>query len=435
MPRPRPRASSLEPSGRVGWIVATGLAACVRASAAGAGAASGEAPAQAQGSASSSSSASSGAGGEGGLAIDAGENDAPADPDAACASVSEEAELTKRPIDVVFFVDNSGSMYDDIAAVQTNINGSFAAVLGAAAVDYRVVVVSLHGFSDTAESICIEAPLSTTSCNPVPPLPGNNPPVFFQYSTEIASKDSWCKLFSSYDGALADDFGLAPGGWSEWLRDGAFKVFVEVSDDGSLCGPYDDNDTVAGGTAAAAAFDADLLALSPASFGDASSRRYVWHSIIGMPANVPASTAWLPADPVQLGICSTGATPGTGHQALSILTGGLRFPICEHASYDVVFQEIAENAIENAGVECSFPVPDPPAGQTIDLDTVRVQYAPGGGGPPQTFDQVASAAACGPGKFYIAADAIVLCPETCASLQDDGAAQVLVLFDCEAPVR
>jgi hypothetical protein len=369
------------------------------------------------------------------LDLDAGDRDVSLGPDSACANVSAEPTLLERPIDIVLVVDNSGSMGDDILAVQANINDNFAGVLAAAGIDFRVVLVSLHGWSDTAEAICIEKPLSKADCNPAPPQPGQNPPIFFHYSTEIASNDPICKLMSTYDGTLPDDFGLAPTGWSEWLRPEAYKVFAAITDDRIACGSYDDQGTLAQGTAAAAAIDADLLALSPTHFGDASKRNYEWHSILGMLANASATDPWLPQDPIQLGTCGTGVTPGTGYQALSILTGGLRFPICEHASYGPVFQAIAASAIAGATLVCEFAVPDPPAGETIDLDSVVVEYTPGDGSPKQTLTQVGSAAACAPGSFYIEAGTIMLCPEACTGVQDDPKAKLLVLFDCEQVAR
>ena len=365
----------------------------------------------------------------GGLVVDGG-RDGDLTPDAACASVTDQAELTVQPIDVVFIVDNSGSMWDDIAAVQSNINGNFANLIQAAGVDYRVIVISLRKWSDTASQICIEAPLSSTpSCNPAPDESGNNPPIFFHYSTEIHSKDSVCALFDTYDGAvLVDDFGEM--GWSQWLRPQAFKIFVEMSDDGIECGTYDDADNVAQGTSAAAAFDSDLLALDPAQFGDAVTRRYVWHSIVGMPANAQPGDPYLPGDPIVLGTCDTGATPGTGYQGLSILTGGLRFPICEHASYAPVFQAIADAAIDIA-IECSFPLPEAPVGESIDLDTLEVEYTPGDGSGKQTFGQVAGPGSCTPGSFYLANGIVTICPAACDVVQADGKAVVSVLYDCE----
>jgi hypothetical protein len=413
-------------------VVAAALASCSSDSPANGTAGAGGSGAS-SGSGSGASGHGSGASGSGGLDFDAGTGGKQVDPDAACASSSAEATLTKKPIDIVMVIDNSGSMGDDIEAVQTNINANFATIIGQSGIDYRVILVADHGDFDPDDSICVAAPLSATTCMPIPAQPAQNPPIFFHYSTEVASHDSLCKLMDSFDATVEDDYGLAPLGWSEWLREEAFKVFVELSDDGVSCGSlYNDGNNVPSGNAMAAQFDADLLALAPEQFGDASKRNYVWHSILGMNANMPASDAWLPADPVQTGTCATGVDPGTGYQALSVLTGGLRFPICEHASYDAVFQAIAEGVIEGAKLECEFPVPDAPPGETIDVDSITVQYTPGGVGAPQTLQQVAGPGFCKADSFYIEAGTIVLCPETCTVVQDDAKAKMLVFFDCES---
>src|SRR5262245_53038707 len=66
-------------------------------------------------------------------------------PDAACVATSVQATLRKLPVDVIFIIDNSGSMTDNIESVQNNINDSFASIIGASGVDYRVIMISEHG--------------------------------------------------------------------------------------------------------------------------------------------------------------------------------------------------------------------------------------------------------------------------------------------------
>ena len=124
---------------------------------------------------------------------------------------------------------------------------------------------------------------------------------------------------------------------------------------------------------------------------------------------------------------------------MSILTEGLRFPLCEPMYYDVVFNEIAQGVIDGAQVACNFDVPDPPMGQNIDLNSVTVEYTPMGSGTPVELSQVPSAAECGPNLFYIdqAADPdqIVLCPETCTTVQNDESALLNIVFQCVGDVN
>ncbi len=119
---------------------------------------------------------------------------------------------------------------------------------------------------------------------------------FFHYSYDIQSNDSLTKLLGTYN--LADVNGLAPMGWSQWLRMDAAKVFIEITDD-EMYG------------LTAAQFETQLFAKTPKMFGDATARNYTFHSIIGLHENSPATKAWLPTDPEQTTKCTApSARPG-----------------------------------------------------------------------------------------------------------------------------
>jgi hypothetical protein len=342
------------------------------------------------------------------------------DRDASCAEVRAEATLQKKPVDIIFVIDNSGSMTDEIRSVEQNINKNFADIIGKSGLDYRVIMVTSHGNAATQQSVCISAPLSKhASCSPVPPQPGNNPPRFYHYSIEIESTDSFQRLIGSVNGSIKDQYNLAPGGWQTWLRTDAYKAFIEITDDTSAMSEVD--------------FDTQLLAKAPTQFGTKAARNYVWHSIIGMKENSPATKPWAPADPVLNSICTKGGgavAPGVQYQRLSIMTGGLRFPICEYANFDAVFNHVAMGVVAGAKVACDFALPPPPAGQQIDLGTVLVDYTAGSSGLRTTFKQVAGSATCAPNSFYIDQGRVYLCPDSCNVVQADTKAKVEVLFDC-----
>ncbi|WP_437631351.1 hypothetical protein [Sorangium sp. So ce854] len=390
--------------------------------------------------------AAGGGGGEGGEGGDdtigsgSGNNTGggpPVTPDTACVATVAEATLTKRPVDIIFVIDNSSSMANEIISVQNNINESFASIIGASGIDYRVIMISAHGTAQQDDSICVGAPLSAASCEPVPEQPGNNPPIFYHYSHEIRSNDALCVLLGSYNAVQPDEFGLAPSGWSEWVRADSLKVITVITDDHVGCQsthlprniyiddtrqPWDD---------VADDFEELLFGMEPAVFGDAAAPNYVFHSIVGLLENTPATDAYAPDADVVESTCGTAVAPGTGYQALSKRTGGLRFPLCQTISYDVVFQAIAEGVITGAVVQCDFAVPESPPGEVIDLSTVVVQYTPGDGGEVQSFDQVPNAEACAAGSFYIADDMIRLCPDACQAVQADPSAAVDVLYGCD----
>ncbi|MBK7581763.1 MAG: hypothetical protein IPI67_16335 [Myxococcales bacterium] len=407
--------------------------------------------------------ATDGGGTGGGLNLDGGLNDGKIDPDAACDLQKYQATVTKQPMDIIFVVDNSCSMSNEMVGVQNNINTNFAQIIAQSGIDFRVIVIGEHGPAVGDQSLCIGPPLGGKPCTGVTAntAPGNNPPVFYQYDhDDVESWDSWCKMMDWYN--KPDRYNLAPNGWTEWLRKEAFKTFVEVTDDQANCtlptssstyypscsspgSPlcYSDGNSASTGQSAAQQFDKELLALDPVQFGTAQARNYVWHSVVGIAKN-PNNTTGLyePTDPITLTECSTAVQAGTGYQALSILTGGLRYPVCEGLGFDVLFKKIAEGVIKGAKIQCDFPMPDPPAGKELDPKTIQIEYTPSAGGSSEKFSQVADATACKPGAFYIipggdaggdaGGGSLVLCADTCTKVQGDNQANIEIVALCKS---
>jgi hypothetical protein len=104
-----------------------------------------------------------------------------------------------------------------------------------------------------------------------------------------------------------DDFGIRPT---------SFKVFVTISDDhiSSSCSvggankTFNDGNNVTTAATTADAFDAELLALSPAQFGTAAKRNYMLHAIAGFNwfDTADKTKAYPPS------VCPAGYTPGAG---------------------------------------------------------------------------------------------------------------------------
>jgi len=95
-----------------------------------------------------------------------------------------------------------------------------------------------------------------------------------------------------------------------------------------------------------------------------------------------------------------------------------------------VFNQLAQGVITGAAVACEFPLPEPPRGEVLDLETVEVAFTPPGSSVEQLFSQVPDLASCTADSFYIEADMIKLCPELCAIVQADATAQLEVRFGC-----
>jgi len=387
--------------------------------------------------------ASSGDGGEGGDNLEGGFNasggsggDYPGD---SCGEVQVEPLIEQQPADIIFVIDNSGSMSDEIASVVQNINVNFAQIIQASGIDYQVIMLTDHGPSSL--EVCITAPLSgNTDCS-VPPV--DVPGQFYHYDINVQSHDSLCialdTMFGVNGGGEADENGNHQNGWGAVLRQEAVKVFVEISDDGISCSwdgnTFNDSDQVQPGQQVALDWDSALLALNPVQFGTQSNRNYLFYSIVGLPSN-STQTAYSEFDPVVTGNCQGAYGSGTGYQWLSKGTGALRFPVCSYQSYDSVFQDIAAGVIDVTAVPCEFDLPAPPPGQEYDYFTVDVTYTPGGSGAPQSFVKVDSPGLCMPGAFYMETNNhVVLCPQACTVVSSDKDAEVKATVDCYIPTK
>ena len=337
----------------------------------------------------------------------------------ACATVTSMANLDKRPVDVIMVIDNSCSMTEEIIAVESNVNTNFANIIASSGLDYRIILISKHGSAANGQSVCIGGPLSgNTTCTPPPTRPTDGPR-FFHYSTEISSTDSLRKIISTYNTAGVD--GTGPTGWSGWLRDGAYRTFIEITDDNE-------------NRLTAAQFEQQLTALVPARFGTVQNRNYTFHSIVGVAAKANPADAYQPTEAVVNSKCSTAVNPGMTYQDLSRATNGLRFQMCQPNLYGTVFQAVAQGVIASAQVACDFAVPTPPAGFTLN-NRIYVAYTPGAGGAPTEFLQVSNAAACAANSFYVQTGRVIFCPQTCASVRMDSMAQVAVRFSCEPMIE
>lgn len=361
-----------------------------------------------------------------------------------CADEEAAATLVHRPVDVVFVIDNSGSMSGEIEEVELEISANFASIIEAAQppIDYRVIMVSEHGDFDE-QRICIPQPLGGAPdddgdghCDSIPDVPMNGAR-FFHHDVGISSHDALCQLLVQLE--TPDQHGLNATGYQEWLRPEAFKVFVVITDDnvdtgGDGCPDMVDDDEVEGGELVAATFDEALLGLDALQFGAPDARNYTFHSIVALAPYDAADLALPhpPEAPIVTEVCTPDAqSPGTGYQALSRLTDGLRYPTCG-LDYTPIFQRIAEGIIEGSAVACEFAIPDPPSGEQLDLGSVRVRYDPGEGDAVY-FQLVDGPGACTDDGFYIDEEAgtIVLCPGACQAVQGDEDAQIRVIFDCE----
>lgn len=131
--------------------------------------------------------------------------------DAGCSyEVVGSPVVDQRPVDVIFVIDDSGSMDDDNQAVQDNIN-TFSSSIAAAGVDYHVVLVGTTN---------VPAPLGGSA-------------EFRQIDTNVDSNDPLIEL--------VDNYPL----YRNHLREDAVKHFVVITDDESDMSANEFSNTVA----------------------------------------------------------------------------------------------------------------------------------------------------------------------------------------------
>lgn len=100
----------------------------------------------------------------------------------------------------------------------------------------------------------------------------------------------------------------------------------------------------------------------------------------------------------------------------------------------------ALNDIRGKALSCEIPIPQPPPGETLDPNKVNIVYKPSDGSPEVTFTKAADPSICAqvPGSWYYddpsAPTQVILCPEACATIKADAAAQLNVGFGCASVV-
>ncbi len=310
-----------------------------------------------------------------------------------CAAAVTTAK--RAEVDLIILIDTSGSMAEETAQVQQNIN-DFAKSIGQSGLDYRVIMVAEKPIVfpfPLPTGICVPPPLAGASC-------GDNPPLFHHINQTVASTDSLSLILSTYDK------------WKGFLRQDAYKVFIEITDDNS------DLDN--------AAFDTQLLAKQPAGiFGDATKRKYIFDAICGWKDGTPVLDATK---------CSTAVNTGDQYQHLSQLTGGTVDSVCK-TSYASVFNNLAKGLVTKLGCDFAMPTAD---GGTIDPDKVVVRYTPGSG-PPRTLTHVTDISKCAAnadGWYYDRVPGpskIIFCSTLCATAGVDTTGKVEILAGCSAP--
>ena len=332
---------------------------------------------------SGSSGASSGSSGSSGFGTSGGGSSGDGDA-GTCAAVA--ADTAKAKVDIIFVIDDSGSMTEEMVQIKTNVN-TFAQKIETSGLDYTVTFIVKKGTS--GNSICVPTPLAGAAC-------ADHPPLFHHVNQDVQSTDSFQLILQTYDQS-----------WNSFVRMDATKVFIEVSDDRSQM--------------AYTAFDTALLAKAPAGmFGTAAARNYIFHSIVSKPfADAIPST----------NICSTAAGPSVDYQQISKLTGGIVDEVCK-TDYSGVLDNIAKGITDKLACVLTYP-----KAEAEDPTKVVVTYTPMGAAS-QTLTQVTDVSKCDsiPNAWYYDDAAnptkIILCPTTCTTANSAANSKIQALVGC-----
>ena len=189
--------------------------------------------------------------------------------------------ISARPVDIVWMIDQSGSMSQEISGVKQNMN-NFAKSIAYAKNDYRVIVLAKRGTG--SYDICIPPPLGGSSCG--------DSTRFKQVSYKVGSTNA-LTAYQSYASSI-----------EAFMRPTSLRLLVVVTDDNSSLG--------------ASSFHGWIK--KRPGYND-----YVFHSIVSMKKD------W----------CT--AKNGSVYMQLSGWTKGMQFHIC-NANWNSLFQQLGQKA-------------------------------------------------------------------------------------------
>lgn len=294
---------------------------------------------------------------------------------APCVATEVTADEVVLPVDIIWVIDNSGSMDEEEARVQNNMN-NFAATIAASGIDYHVIVIT-----------------DASHINVPPPLGGS--PEFLAVNVSIGSNDPLEKIVTTYPM------------WQAFLRPNSIKHFVAVTDDESDWSQSQ--------------FESALAALTAPGFPDG----FQFHAVVAEDPPFDFTSH-----------CFTlAAAVGQTYLDLQAAHPGLFFSLCD-TDWSPLFTNLATAVSMGVALPCTFGIPDPGGGMTIDFTAVNFVYTPTGG-TPQNIPYKADMAACGntQGWYYDTPPPgtptqIIVCPATCDAITGDPTGEVEVAFGC-----
>jgi hypothetical protein len=292
-----------------------------------------------------------------------------------CAGDRIEAERTLRPVDIVWVVDNSGSMDEEAALVQMEMNDFVGAISSSGIDDYHVVLITQEGW------VTVPDPLGTDAQR------------YRFVNEDVQSNEPLADIRDRFDD------------YKDFLRPDAITHFVVVTDDESWL--------------SASEFVTDM--------NGKLGHEFKVH-VIASPPNESFQCTLLPILCTCMGNYGSSAAPGNQHYKAAMMTGGLAFSICED-DWSVLFTELATAIGVSAPIPCELLVPEPAPGEILDPGLVNVVFTPPDAPMGAPIPGKADAGACGsgPGWYYdqpAQPTKIMLCPSSCMAAEAGGALDI-----------
>jgi hypothetical protein len=338
---------------------------------------------------------------------DPGQGPLPTDPvDPTCLTLTADADPVVLPADIIFVIDTSGSMDDEAAALEANMNRFVDQVATDGSLDLRVVVVAndpgvRRGF-ETLLGICIPPPLGgePNRCRP-DTVTADGPDVdterYLHVREIVFSREPLSKFVEHYPR------------FRDFLRPGVPTHIVMISDDRSFMSADEFRRRVGG--------------LTPGF-----PQGYRLHSIVG--ERTRPRNNFLCREDERECTCRTAEAPGDAFIELTESTGGVFQSVCS-TDWTAVYRAIADAVREDSRIPCQYDVPELGEFEEVNRDRVRVRYATGG--VERELARVPGPAQCGEaagqGWYFdsnVEPSIVHLCPDACG--QDQG--EVTITFEC-----
>lgn len=275
-----------------------------------------------------------------------------------CTGRTLVAENELAPVDIVWTVDSSNSMVNDLDSVQDNMD-DFADFIVGEEIDFHIVLITSSSDVDVNPRFFSD-------------------PRFRFIDRSVGSQDVFIRTL--------DQFPM----YSDFLREGALTHVVGVTDD---------DDDMSSGV---------FISMMQERLG----HEFTFHAIAAEEA-----AFGLPCTPA--GDLLPAAAVGDRYFDAADRTGGRSFNICT-GDWSSLFTTLAETVAVSEALPCVYEIPEPPAGMALDYDEVNVEHTPEGG-PTARFPRAADEAACGGASAWYYDDPatptqIRLCPAACTAV-------------------